>query len=372
MTDSPTRTRARRPTAAEKAAAALPAPDARGLDLVGVRPLLGGPIEVLFPLRPGDRSLVTAGDAIVAGTTVAERLRDPRFVQLASTATATGTATGDEIRTGDRWNSTGQPGVRLRRGDGAEAGELLYEHDGRWSLAAGEHPESVDCPLAGVVRDVRPGIGIRIRAQGRALVGVEALGDPTHGRLSLGSDRHDQRQHGRLRATTLDVGLSGTILVIGSRVDAEALTRARAMGVRGVIVSGLAGKERRDFMASEARQRAALHKLPPFAVLVLDGALRRPIAGPVAAVLEALSGSNVAITIDPPALVFDEPGLDLPPPPADHIRVRSGEHAGEEGRWAGLAGTRRFAGGTFLEAGWIVFGDQAPIPIPIADLERFA
>ena len=83
-------------------------------------------------------------------------------------------------------------------------------------------------------------------------------------------------------------------------------------------------------------------------------------------------GSNVAITIDPPALVFDEPAIEIPVTPADHIRVRTGEHAGEEGRWAGLAGTRRFAGGTFLEAGWVVFGDHAPIPIPIADLERFA
>jgi hypothetical protein len=175
-----------------------------------------------------------------------------------------------------------------------------------------------------------------------------------------------------LRSTSLDVGLAGTILVIGSRVDAEALTRARAMGVRGVIVSGLAGKERRDFMASEARQRAALHRLPPFAVLVLDGAVRRPIAGPVAAVLERLAGVTVAITVDPPAMVFDEPGVTVDPPPADHVRVRSGEHAGEEGRWAGLAGVRRFAGGTFLEAGWVAFGDDPPVSIPIADLERFA
>ncbi len=363
MTDH--RTRPDRRTSDRRATPPGP-PDSRGLDLVGRRPLLGGPIEVSFPLRPGDRALVAAGDAIVAGTTVVERLRDARLVQLGAAAT------DDAARAGDRWITAGQTGVRMRRGQGAEAGELLYEHGGHWALAAGEHPEPVDCPLAGVVRDVRPGVGIRVRAQGRAMLGVEALGDPTHGRLSLGSDRHDQRQHGRLRATTLDVGLSGTILVIGSRVDAEALTRARAMGVRGVIVSGLAGKERRDFLASEGRQRAALHRLPPFAVLVLDGALRRPIAGPVAAVLEALSGSNVAITIDPPALVFDEPGIDIPVTPDDHIRVRSGEHAGEEGRWAGLAGTRRFAGGTFLEAGWVVFGDQAPIPIPIADLERFA
>lgn len=349
------------------AAATAASEELRGLDLVACRPTLAGPTEVLFPLKPGDRSLVTAGDAIVAGTTIAERLRDARIVELAVSATSESAAAGD------RWMTAGQTGAtaKLRRGPGAEAGELLYEHDGHWALAAGEHAEAVECPLAGVVRDVRPGIGIRVRAQGRTLLGVEALGDPTSGRLSLGSERSDQR-HGRLRSTSLDVGLAGTILVIGSRVDAEALTRARAMGVRGVIVSGLAGKERRDFLASEARQRASLHRLPPFAVLVLDGAIRRPIAGPVAAVLERLAGKTVAITVDPPAMVFDEPRLEIDPPPADHVRVRAGEHAGEEGRWAGLAGVRRFAGGTFLEAGWVVFGEDPPVSIPIADLERFA
>lgn len=350
---------------ASRAAGAAEPAELRGLDLVAVRPLLVGSIEVLFPLAPGDRSLVAPGDAIVAGTTIAQRLRDARFVELPTAAT------GDTARVGDRWMTAGQSGVRLRRGGGAEAGELLYEHGGHWALAAGEHPEDVECPLAGVVRDIRPGVGIRVRAQGHAVCGVEALGDPTSGRLSLGGERSDQRQ-GRLRSTSLDVGLAGTILVIGSRVDAEALTRARAMGVRGVIVSGLAGKERRDFLASESRQRAALHKLPPFAVLVLDGAIRRPIAGPVAAVLEALAGKTVAITVDPPALVFDEPSLALSTPAADHVRVRAGEHAGQEGRWAGLAGVRRFAGGTFVEAGWVVLGDDPPVAVPIADLERFA
>ena len=264
------------------------------------------------------------------------------------------------------------PAARLRRGPAAETGELLYEHGGHWALAAGEHAEPIECPLAGVVRDVRPGIGIRVRAQGRALLGVEALGDPTSGRLSLGSERSDQR-HGRLRSTSLDVGLAGTILVIGSRVDAEALTRARAMGVRGVIVSGLAGKERRDFMASEARQRAALHRLPP--VRCPRPRRRRPAPDRRPGGRGARGASRaptVAITVDPPAIVFDEPGVTVDPPPADHVRVRSGEHAGEEGRWAGLAGVRRFAGGTFLEAGWVVFGDDPPVSIPIADLERFA
>ena len=71
------------------------------------------------------------------------------------------------------------------------------------------------------------------------------------------------------------------------------------MGVCGVVVAGLASKERRDFIASEARQRAALHRLPPFAVLVLDGAVRRPLAGAVQAVLAAPPPPEVWVVVFP-------------------------------------------------------------------------
>ena len=96
---------------------------------------------------------------------------------------------------------------------------------------------------------------------------------------------------------------------------AETAGEARAMGVRGIIVGALASKERRDFLASERRQRAALHRLPPFAVLVLEGALRRPLASPVAEVLAALVGREVAIVTDPPALAFEDTDVALPTPP---------------------------------------------------------
>ena len=143
------------------------------------------------------------------------------------------------------------------------------------------------------------------------------------------------------------------------------------MGIRGVIVSGLASKERRDFIASEARQHAALHRLPPFAVLVLDGALRRPLASPVQSLLEALVGREVAIVTDPPMLVFDVPEIPTPVPPADLVRVRAGEHAGSEGTWAGLLGLRRFAGGVHLEAGAVQLADGSIVAVPLGDLERF-
>ena len=160
--------------------------------------------------------------------------------------------------------------------------------------------------------------------------------------------------------------------MVGARLDAETLTRARAMGVRGIIVGGLASKERRDFLASERRQRAALHRLPPFAVLVLEGALRRPLASPVADVLAALVGREVAIVTDPPSLVFEDTDVALPVPPTDLVRVRGGELGGREGLWAGPLGLRRFAGGVQLEAGAVRFSDGRTLAVPIGDLERFA
>ena len=149
-------------------------------------------------------------------------------------------------------------------------------------MAAGEHVEPVDTPIAGVVHEVRPGVGIGVRAEGRVIRGVEALGEPTRGVLALGAESGEgARSRDRAPAGQPRHRPRRDDPRHRSRVDAEALTRSRAMGLRGVIVAGLAGKERRDFLASEARQRASLHKLPTFAVLVLDGATRRRIAGPI-------------------------------------------------------------------------------------------
>ncbi len=325
-----------------------------GLELVRLRPILAGPILAWFPLRPGERALVTPGEAVVRGAPLAERVREPRTEVVDAPSTA---------ESGSWW--VAPPGRRRR--DGVDHGELLFRSGGRWRLGTGEPAEPLEAPFAGIVRDVTPGSGLTLQSPARALVGADVLAGSSAGRLHRIAARD-----GHVRASEIDVGAAGTVLVVGSHVDAEAITRARALGVRGIVVAGLGVKERHEVMASERRGRAGVHGLPPFGVLVLDGAVGRPIATPVLAVLDALEGRTVAIVDEPACLVIDDPEVELPEATPGTVRVTGGPLAGAEGTWAGLAGPCRFAGGVLLEAGLVRLGGRSPVAIPLGDLERFA
>ena len=331
------------------------------LEEVPVRRLLEEDLETRFPLPPGDRPLVEPGSAVLAGDPLLEHLRDRRIDEVEVAG-----ADNDRPLPGSRW--TPPPG-RWHRDRDAE-GELLAPIPGRgtrWRLVTGDHRVTLPSPVAGVVTEVRPGAEIRVRPDGRALRGAFAAGTAARGRLELATD-----PFGELRPGGIDVGRAGSILVVGSRIDAEALTRARAMGVRGIVVASLPGKELRDFRASERRQLAALHPTPPFGVLVLEGAIRRPIPGPVVALLERFAGQEVALLVDPPALVFD--AADPVPVEVDPTwgRIRSGPNAGAEGRVLGPAGLRRFAAGVHLEAAFVEIDGDDRVAVPLGDLERYA
>jgi hypothetical protein len=331
-----------------------------GLELVPRRQLIAAPIDVLFPLHPGDRPLVKAGEAVSRGQPLIEHYRDPRTIVVTETPHGDGPPAP-----GERWSEP--PARRGRDGDQPAGGELLFRSGGKWRIAGGDRPDAVEAPFSGEVHELRSGTGVIVRTSANAILGRAALAGPTWGRLQIVTD-----PDGELRAQHVDVSAAGSIVVAGARIDAEALTRARAVGIRGVIVAALGIKEQRDFLASERRGRAAVHGLPPFGILVLDGAARRPIASAVMAMFEALEGMMVALVGNPPALVVDDPTVTLPPPPPEIVRVRSGPLAGAEGTWAGLAGPRRFPAGVTLEAGLVRFGERPPVAIPIGDLERFA
>lgn len=321
-------------------------------------------LETHLPLPPGDRPLVEVGTEIAPGDPLLEHLRDPRIgeVELRLAAGVTAPVAGT------RWSPDLGAGRRRRRSAHLE-GELLApipSQRDRWRIVTGDHRDPLPSPVGGLVVDVRPGAEVRIRVSGLALRGAFAAGSSARGPLALATD-----PFGDLRPGGIDVGRAGSILVVGSRIDAEALTRARAMGVRGIVVATLPGKELRDFVASERRQQAALHPALPFGVLVLAGTLRRSIPSPVVALFERLAGREVALLVDPPALVFDAPDVELPVIAPDWVWIRSGPNAGAEGRVVGLSGQRRFAWNVVLDAARVAIDDEEPVDVPLGDLERF-
>jgi hypothetical protein len=336
--------------------------DLDGLRMVPLRVRLAAAPVVWLPLGIGDRALVTAGDAVAAGTPLAERIREPTLLDTAPSARG-----GPPVDLPASLGPDRQSGEWIGDAGDGPVGELAIHLDGRWRVVTGEPAETIEAPAAGIVRDVRSGQGISLAIDGPAVPAVVGVGGPARGRLSIATE-----SDGELRPSAIDVGRAGTILVAGSRVDAETLTRARAMGIRGVVVAALSAKDLRDFEASERRQSASLHRPPPFAVVVLDGALRRPIPSAIMAILAASEGREVGLVADPPALLLGPDAPSVPAPDPRHVRVRHGPLAGREGRWIGLAGLRRFRAGTHLEAGLVKLDEGNPIPIPLADLERFA
>jgi hypothetical protein len=392
------------------------------LACVAARRILVLSPTIYFRLSPGDRALVAPGDAVSAGTPIAELTPDAELVDAGrleneaesgkNGAAARAARADPEAGDSPLWKE-GRPelaepppasraqmatkvvpgpagalqqerrrrpvpgkwwvGGGERRGRGRRqpeprfGGTLLFETQGRWRAAAGEHHRIVESPVAGIVRDARNSVVVAIEVAGAAIPGAIAAGEPSRGYLDV-----PRLTDGELWASALDIGRAGGVVVAGSRISAQAISRARAMSIRGLIAASVGQGELRDLQASELRQKASLAPSVPFGLIALDGHQRRPIATPILALLAALSGREVAIVTDPPLLVFDVSEVPLPELPPDWVRVRSGLHAGREGRLVGAAGPYRFRAGIHLDAAVVRFVDETDTAIlPFADLEHF-
>jgi len=400
--------------------------------VAGRRVIVFSPM-IRFELGPGDRALVSPGDSIAPGMPIAERTHDASLVDVGPLGSAENDRVSRPGRPGrpDKpekaaGNEGPTPIWRENRSDPAAAasngrsswdladpafrlpppivaparnerrrlpvpgkwwvggderrgrpdkgkpavrvgGTLLFETNGRWRAAAGERHEVVESPVAGVVREACNGVEVTLQVTGAALPGAIAAGEPSRGYLDV-----PRLMDGDLWASALDVGRSGAVVVAGSRISAQSISRARAMSIRGLIAGSVGQGELRDLAASESRQKASLAPSVPFGLLALDGYQRRPIATPILALLAALAGREVAIITDPPLLVFDVTEVPLPELSPDWIRVRSGSHAGREGRWLEPVGLWRFRGGIHLEGAVVRFVDETETTIvPVSDLERF-
>lgn len=316
-------------------------------------------------LGAGDRALVEVGEIVAVGDAIVERLRDP-VVEEVRLGNRAAPPPGTIVEAGVALEGLGRPAVRFAAG-----GRTIHTtSSGMLRAVTGRHIETLLAPAHGVVEALGP-LSLTIRAEAIGVPGVLTVGDPSAGRLVIAVRRPDDE----LPLSEINVGAAGAILVAGARIDVEALTRARAMGVRGVIVGGVVGRDLRSFVASEARQRAALHASQSFALLVLDGFGKRPIPPMAWSLLLAAEGGEVGIATDP-AMVLLDPATAPVTTFGERVRVVAEESLDRTGRILEIVGRRRLPGGVLAVVARVALDGAGPDrpaeerEIALTDLER--
>jgi hypothetical protein len=340
------------------------------------RPVVGP--EVRLRLEPGDRALVAAGEEVRAGQDVLERPRERTRLEVPLRPdledllkVEPGSELDPELLGVPRTVTAAVGRPQVRRGDRVY---LLYvEPDRAAHAVVARSPEPVASPVDGVVVTVGAD-GLLIRASGLGLTGPVGWGQPVVGRVVMGVTGPDEE----LRASAIDISAAGAVLVAGARLDIEAVTRARAIGVAGILSGGAVGRELRQLEESDERQRASLHATTPFALLALDGFGRRPM--PIIAwdllVAAAAEGSRVAVVPEAGLAVVPTPPEErIPHWAPDAVRITAGDGMGSTGHLVGLAGPVRRPGGGYQAAGYVVIPGTAETAtrrrlVSLADLER--
>ncbi len=339
---------------------------------------LVAPAEALAPapvarlrFRVGDRALVAPGELVSVGQPVMEQAQDTTLLETSLRGEVDALVPGAEIDLAQlQSNKSGRAGIRP-----GERAVLLYVGVDRVArIALVRHSLVVTSPVDGVVEEVAAS-HISLRAAGIGLRGPVGWGQPVVGRVIVAVAAPDAE----LRAGAVDISAAGGILVAGARLNIEALTRARAIGVAGIICGGVVGRELQQLEESDERQRASIHAVTPFAILALDGYGRRPIPARAWDLLIAAASDDRLMAIVPDArlaIVGGDPAtLSVTRWPRDAVRIAAGDGAGRIGRLAGLAGPVRRPGGIYLASGHVGLRATPESPavrrvVALADLER--
>jgi hypothetical protein len=323
-------------------------------------------------MRLTDRSLVAPGQRVRLRQPIIERYREQEAVEIPTTAAVVG------MRPGDILDQVPMPqsGRRGRRGPAETYRARVIEQgrDGITRLAAGSGEVTVLSPVAGFVETLTPG-RLDIRAEGLAVPGQVAWGRPTAGHLVIAADAPDAET----RATTIDVSAAGAVLVVGSHIDIEAISKARAIGVAAIISGSVAGRDMRQLAESELRQQAALHGVSPFAFLALGGYGRAAIPRHLWDLLVAADGRPAGVMPESRLLVISgDPAslLDAAARAPGTVRVVGGERRDQEGHLVGLSGPRRWPGGIYAPGGFVEIQDASGllerVCLPLSTLERLS
>ncbi len=184
------------------------------------------------------------------------------------------------------------------------------------------------------------------------------LGDAVDGHVHFSDAEPDAEGWEAARA-------AGLLAIV--QASPETVLRARAVGVRGVIVCGLSDGERDALAASLERRIAAAVATEPFGLLIMTSRrMSQSGRSTAAALLRSLHGGRVTLSAEPIGLLMTSASVlrEASAAQAGDVRVIGGAYEGASGTWEGLADPRADDPLGAVRIGGVLRA------IPLGDLQR--
>jgi hypothetical protein len=313
-------------------------------------------------VEPGGPLAATVRPAGTLTVSLARPLRrkKPEVADLLAVTPGTHVRTDQPLaRTSDREVRSPADGYFLAYDPARGNAELL-------AVAAGD-------PILSDVRGLVVGVesdAIVVAVPAVPVTAVAGSGPAVHGSFTVMAGQADAP----LDPNLIDADAAGRVLVTGSWASAEAITRARAVGVAAIVAGGLHARDLADFAGLQHRRSLLGTAAPPFAVLALDGFGQAPMDPARFAWLLAHADREVTVLGDQRRLLV----YDAAPAPSRDLRATSGDRvviaAGPGRGQTGLLGEildQPLAVGSGISAvcGLVRLDGGRTVPVPLANLE---
>jgi biotin carboxyl carrier protein len=170
--------------------------------------------------------------------------------------------------------------------------ETISTTTGQVILREPPQPVELFSFLDGTVAEVLPGQGVRVETTCALIQGIFGIGGETWGTLAMGVASPEED----ITAAHFTAAHAGQIVVGGAFVGAEALLRAKSVGVKGIVVGGMDDKDLRTLLGYDLGVAITGTETVGFTLVLTEGFGRIPMAHRTFELLRKLNGRKASLS----------------------------------------------------------------------------
>jgi len=170
--------------------------------------------------------------------------------------------------------------------------ETVSTATGQVILREPPRPVELFAYLDGTVVEMFPGQGVRVETTCAFIQGIFGIGGETWGDVVLAASSPDAD----LTESLLTPYHAGKIVVGGAFAGAEVLARAKAVGVKGIVVGGMHDKDLRALLGYDLGVAITGTENVGFTLILTEGFGRIPMAGKTFELLKKLGGRKACVS----------------------------------------------------------------------------